>query len=214
MRNTLKKKREGMMIPSLQRKPGETMNDDTQLVFQLCSYLLSYPNREWVDSIEDIEAEIELLPPTKMKTELIQFFSRAKTLTANELLSTYVNTFDFGKKTNLYITYMSNGEQRERGMDLLFLKNCYKLNGFAVTDKELPDFLPIMLEYASQVDEEALKPVFERYFDNISEIEKNLVEANNLYQHLFTASLKALEVAGVTKAVRRSEEICSTSFYG
>jgi nitrate reductase molybdenum cofactor assembly chaperone NarJ/NarW len=200
--------------PSLHRKQGEMMSDDTSQVFQLCSYLLNYPDHEWIDSLIEVEEEVEYLASSPMKDELLQFCQGAKKKSAAEILSTYVNTFDFGKKTNLYVTYMSSGEQRERGMDLLFLKNYYKLQGFSVTDKELPDYLPIMLEFASLVDEEKIIPVFERYFENIKEIEKHLVDANNLYHHILSACLRALEAAGVTKGVRRSEEICSTSFYG
>lgn len=190
------------------------MNEDTQQVFQLCSYLLSYPDKEWMDSLGEIEEEIKWLNDSPMKTELYEFWQGAMNQTPAGLLATYVNTFDFGKKTNLYITYMTNGEQRERGMDLLFLKNYYKLQGFAVTDKELPDFLPVMLEFAGQVDEEKMRPVFERYLENIKEIENHLVAENNLYRHILAASLRALEDAGVTKGVRRSEEICSTNFFG
>lgn len=177
-------------------------------VFQLCSYLLSYPELNFTELAEELD---EITYP-KIKKELQQFFQKAGTHA--DLISTYVNTFDFGKKTNLYITYMTNGEQRERGMDLLFLKNYYKINGFALTESELPDYLPVMLEFASQVDSGTMKPVFERYFENIKEIEKNLLRENNLYGHLVKAVLLALEEAGVTKAVRRSEEICSASFYG
>jgi nitrate reductase molybdenum cofactor assembly chaperone NarJ/NarW len=202
------------LYPSLNRKQGEMMSDDTRQVFQLCSYLLNYPDHEWIDSLIEVEEEVEYLASSPMKDELLQFCQGAKKKSAAAILSTYVNTFDFGKKTNLYVTYMSSGEQRERGMDLLFLKNYYKLQGFSVTDKELPDYLPIMLEFASLVDEEKIKPVFERYFENIKEIEKHLIDANNLYHHILSACLRALEDAGVTKAVRRSEEICSTSFYG
>lgn len=179
----------------------------TQQVFQLCSYLLSYPDQEWFDSLAEVDEVIETLPSSRMKTELSTFCQTAKTLTPYELLAIYVDTFDFGKKTNLYITYMSNGEQRERGMDLLFLKNYYKMHGFAATDKELPDYLPIMLEFASQVDEAKFKPIFERYLENILEIEKHLDHENNLYSHLFKATTTALGEAGVTKAVRRSETI-------
>jgi nitrate reductase delta subunit len=203
-----------VLFPTHNGKQGEMMSDDTGQVFQLCSYLLNYPDPEWIDSLSEVEEEVELLASSSMKAELLQFCHGTKEKSPSEIVATYVNTFDFGKKTNLYVTYMSSGEQRERGMDLLFLKNYYKLQGFSVTDKELPDYLPIMLEFASLTEKEKIKPVFERYFENIKEIEKHLAEANNLYHHILSAVIRALEDVGVTKAVRRSEEICSTSFYG
>lgn len=185
-----------------------------QQTFQLCSYLLSYPDQELMDSLEDVESELESLAFSAIKEELVQFLEKAKLKSSSELISTYVYTFDFGKKTNLYVTYMTNGEQRERGMDLLFLKNYYKLNGFDVTDKELPDYLPIMLEFASLVDKETLKPVFERYLDNIKEINNHLDSEVNLYGHITKTIVLALEEAGISKPVRRSGEICLNNFYG
>lgn len=187
---------------------------ELQDVFQICSYLLSYPDREFLNTLPELEEELDYLKITAVKAELQQFFKKALELPTQELVAEYIHTFDFGKKTNLYITYMSNGEQRERGMDLLFLKNYYKLNGFEVTDKELPDYLPIMLEFASQVDRDTIKPIFERYFTNIKEIVDHLDSGQNLYGHLMKAIILGIEETGVKRSVRRSEEICLNNFYG
>lgn len=196
-------------------KVGETMSyNDIQQAFQLCSYLLSYPDEEYMNSLEMVISELDSLSIPSIKEGIQQFCQKAMMLSLNELIATYVYTFDFGKKTNLYVTYMSNGEQRERGMDLLFLKNYYKMYGFNVTEKELPDYLPIMLEFASQVDLEKMKPVFERYVSNIEEIEEHLNPEENLYGHILTSILLALKKVGITQTVRRSEEICSSSFSG
>jgi len=180
---------------------------NSQLAFQLCSYLLSYPNQDFIDSLTEVEEELESISSLDIKIEIQQFCQKAKNQPLADLVANYIYTFDFGKKTNLYITYMSNGEQRERGMDLLFLKNYYKLHGFHVTDKELPDYLPVMLEFAGQVDQHAMKPVFERYLANIQEIEQHLDPENNLYCHLMHAILLALEEAGVSKSDQGSVEI-------
>jgi len=196
-------------------KAGEKMvYQQLQQAFQLCSYLLSYPDQDFIESFDEIENELESLVYLNMKEELAQFFQKAKNMSLADSVSIYVNTFDFGKKSNLYVTYMSNGEQRERGMDLLFIKNYYKLHGFAVTDKELPDYLPIMLEFASLVDHDVMKPVFERYLANINEIAKNVDPKDNLYGHILRSIMFALQEAGITKSVRRSDELCTNSFYG
>ncbi len=180
-------------------------NTNRQLTFQLCSYLLNYPDQEFVDSMPEVLEEIDSLPSSEMKSELQNYCEKAKKLSLTKLVSSYINTFDFGKKTNLYITYMSNGEQRERGMELLFLKNYYKLHGFNVTDKELPDYLPVMLEFAGQVDEASMKPVFERYLSNIEEVSKNLSNDDNLYGHIMKVILLVLAKSGVTNTLQRSE---------
>ncbi|KEF35969.1 respiratory nitrate reductase chaperone NarJ [Schinkia azotoformans MEV2011] len=180
---------------------------DSQLTFQICSYLLNYPDQALIDSIPEVLEEIDSLQSSDTKQELQSYCEKVKKQSLTKLVSTYINTFDFGKKTNLYLTYMSNGEQRERGMELLFLKNFYKLHGFEVTDKELPDYLPIMLEFAGQVDEAAMKLIFERYLTNIEEVSKNLNDGNNLYGHIIKAILLELGKAGVTNTRQRSEAL-------
>ncbi|MED3554260.1 nitrate reductase molybdenum cofactor assembly chaperone [Cytobacillus praedii] len=187
---------------------------EVQQAFQVCSYLLSYPNKEFLESIEELKEDIHFPSFLSIKEELSQFLHKCKQMSPSKLISVYINTFDFGKKSNLYVTYMSNGEQRERGMDLLFLKNYYKIHGFEVTDQELPDYLPIMLEFAGHVDQEIIIPVFSRYLASIKEISENINPEDNHYGHIMKAILLALEVIGISKTVRRSETLCSTSFSG
>ncbi|MEC1721425.1 nitrate reductase molybdenum cofactor assembly chaperone [Schinkia azotoformans] len=182
-------------------------NTDSQLTFQICSYLLNYPDQEFMDSLPEVLEEISSIQSSETKQELQKYCEKAKKQSLSKLVTTYINTFDFGKKTNLYLTYMSNGEQRERGMELLFLKNFYKLHGFDVTDKELPDYLPIMLEFAGQVDEAAMKTIFERYLSNIEEVSKNLDSGKNLYGHIIKAILLELGKAGITNTRQRSEAL-------
>lgn len=185
-----------------------------QEVYQICSFLLSYPDEEFTKLLPFVLDEIDTLTISSIKEELLQFCQKAMKLTKNEFINTYIYTFDFGKKTNLYVTYMANGEQRERGMDLLFLKNYYKINGFEMMNTELPDYLPIILEFASQVDTEIITPIFERYFDNIHEIADHLNPEDHLYGHIIKSVMLAIEYSGITQSVRRSEVGCYSSFSG
>lgn len=169
-----------------------------QPIFQLCSYLLSYPDEAFLASLNEVEAELDANALPSIKEELEQFFLKAKIQSLTDLISTYITTFDFGKKTNLYVSYMAGGEQRERGMDLLFLKNYYKMHGFHVTDKELPDYLPVLLEFAGQVAIEDMVPIFRRYTKSIEEIAVHLHPSENLYGHIFQAILQTIESAGIS----------------
>ncbi|WP_042463226.1 nitrate reductase molybdenum cofactor assembly chaperone [Neobacillus dielmonensis] len=189
-------------------------HEDINPVFQYCSILLNYPDQDFQDILAEAAEEAGNLSFFEATNELQQFLEKARALSPVDLVSIYVNTFDFGKKTNLYVTYLTNGEQRERGMDLLFLKNYYKIHGFLVTHKELPDYLPVMLEFAGLVDLATSKPILERYYDQIKEIADHLDPTHNLYGHIFKAILLAMKSAGIIKLVRRSEEICSNNFYG
>ena len=162
-------------------------------VFQLCSYLLNYPTTEIYQFLTQLKSELDFSEVPDIEKEVNAFFTKAQNMTNDQLATMYVDTFDFGKKTNLYVTYMSNGEQRERAMDLLFIKNYYKINGYDVTDLELPDFLPIMLEFASTQKKESIEFLFSRYIRNILEMIDSIKHTNELYGHLLEALRLALK---------------------
>lgn len=188
--------------------------DEIQYTFQVCSYLLSYPNEQFYKSLTKVKKDVEQMETKELRTMLINFINKALRQSQNDLINNFVYTFDFGRKTNLYITYMTSGEQRERGIDLLYLKNYYQMHGFSITDTELPDFLPLMLEFAAQVNEEIRKPIFGKYFDNIKEIADRLKVNNNLYHHVLQAIMLALQKSGISKSVRRSEDLCLNNSCG
>lgn len=171
--------------------------EQAQAVFQCTSYLLSYPDDEWYRELDGCLQVIDDLPHRQIVQNIKKFIKYIQTLPARERIETYVYTFDFGKKTNLYVTYMNTGEQRERGLELLALKQQYKAAGFDVTDKELPDYLPLMLEFASQAEQQYVVPIFQKYWRNIEEIRNQLIASENYYTAVFNIIFMALEEIGV-----------------
>ena len=61
----------------------------------------------------------------------------------------YVETIDLHKRSGLYLTFYSDGDKRERGSALLRLKQLYRAAGLPLEGTELPDYLPVMLEFAA-----------------------------------------------------------------
>lgn len=112
------------------------MKQSLQIAFSCSSFLLSYPELGWREALTELLEEIEAIEQEDVKAELTTFIKQALHKTNDQLIDSYVYTFDFGKKTNMYLTYMNTGEQRERGIELLELKQHYKKSGFEVTDKE------------------------------------------------------------------------------
>jgi nitrate reductase delta subunit len=74
-------------------------------------------------------------------------------LTAGDLVDLqerYVALFDRGRTTSLNLFEHVHGESRERGPAMLDLMRVYAGAGFSLASSELPDYLPLMLEYLSQ----------------------------------------------------------------
>ena len=65
----------------------------------------------------------------------------------------YVEIFDLSRRHTLYLSYYTDGDTRRRGETLMTIKQRYRRSGFLVdTHGELPDYLPLILEYAARVD--------------------------------------------------------------
>ena len=60
-----------------------------------------------------------------------------------------MQTFDLDKRSALYLTFYSLGDRRDRGLALLRLKKLYRAAGLPLEGSELPDYLPVMLEFAA-----------------------------------------------------------------
>ena len=81
------------------------------------------------------------------------FLDRPTRTPLAELQRTYVDAFDLSRKHALYLSYWTDGDTRRRGEVLAAFKQRYRDSGFLVdTRGELPDFLPLVLEFAAIAD--------------------------------------------------------------
>jgi nitrate reductase delta subunit len=60
-----------------------------------------------------------------------------------------VETFDRGRSTSLHLFEHVHGDSRDRGPAMIDLVNTYAAAGLMLTEGELPDYLPVVLEFAS-----------------------------------------------------------------
>jgi nitrate reductase delta subunit len=61
----------------------------------------------------------------------------------------YVETFDRGRSTSLHLFEHVHGDSRERGPAMVDLARTYAAAGLMLKEGELPDYLPVVLEFAS-----------------------------------------------------------------
>jgi nitrate reductase delta subunit len=96
-----------------------------------------------------IAEAIDALPSSPGRAALLRFFGRYEAAPALELQQEYVDTFDLQRRCSLYLTHGTEGDTRRRGMALLRLKRLYASAGLPLEGSELPDYLPVMLEFAA-----------------------------------------------------------------
>ena len=113
--------------------------------------LLGYPDaalRTHLGELrEALHAERALSAPRLAELDaLVASLERAASLEAE---SAYVDLFDRGRATSLHLFEHVHGDSRERGPAMIDLAQTYERAGLYLAEGELPDHLPVVLEFAS-----------------------------------------------------------------
>jgi nitrate reductase delta subunit len=95
-----------------------------------------------------LEAEAARLP-RPAATGFGQLLGWLRATSPDEVAQHYVATFDLRRRCALYLTYYRYGDTRKRGMALLTFKAAYRAAGFEPAADELPDYLPLVLDFAA-----------------------------------------------------------------
>ncbi len=115
---------------------------------KLVSLLLQYPEPEAVGEIKSLGPD-EIGPVSGAQREALgRFLEWYRGQGLDELRQSYVDNFDFDRLHSLHLTYQLHGDSRQRGLALLKIKNVYREAGLDPDGNELPDYLPLMLEFA------------------------------------------------------------------
>jgi nitrate reductase delta subunit len=123
--------------------------DDAVSPWKLASVLLQYPSATLFEGLDTLDATVAALPRRETREQFEQFLSWLRTASPTEAAQHYVETFDLRRRCALYLTYHRHGDTRKRGMAMLAFKTAYRVARFEPTDDELPDYLPLVLEFAA-----------------------------------------------------------------
>jgi nitrate reductase delta subunit len=116
---------------------------------QLASLLLQYPDESSREAAAAVP-EVEIGPgPERAARELRELSAWYAARPLGELQRHYVDAFDFSKQCSLHLTYHVHGDRRQRGMAMLQIKEAYRAAETEPPGDELPDYLPLMLEFAA-----------------------------------------------------------------
>ncbi len=118
-------------------------------LLRLVSLLLQYPDNELLAARPELAAAARALPASPASEPLVTFTAWYAGAEPMDLATRYVDTFDMRRKCSLYLTYYLHGDTRRRGLALLTLKQRYRAAGLTPPDGELPDYLPVVCEFAA-----------------------------------------------------------------
>lgn len=125
------------------------------VIFKILARLIDYPTAEVLENLPEMGKLIEedSTITDSEKEALNEFAAWMGERTLLELQENYVNTFDMVPEHDLHLTHHIFGDDRGRGPALVDLSEHYKAAGLDIAEKEIPDFLPLILEYVSTLDD-------------------------------------------------------------
>ena len=163
--------------------------------YQLLSLLLSYPSDDLLAERDHLAAAVATIGPGRAADAIRRFFDYFSHSTALVLQQGYVETFDLQKRSSLYLTFFTHGDTRKRGRELLRLKRLYRSAGFELDGGELPDYLPLMLEFAAN-DPEHGEWILREHQAGLELLHIHLREKDSVYACLLEAVRSGLPAPG------------------
>ena len=168
---------------------------------KVLSALLSYPSAAMLAAGEEMNAALVregVLPPTHVAavSGLIDAFASADLF---ELQERYTFLFDRTRSLSLLLFEHVHGESRDRGQAMVDLIALYEAGGFSATASELPDYLPLFLEYAATRDPTEAIELVGQPAHVLAALHERLAKRQSPYASVF-AALIALTDAKLDRA--------------
>src|SRR5215472_17999649 len=116
--------------------------------FKLASVLLQYPTMALFDGLDYLDATAAGSSRSSREA-FCRFLAWLRATPPAEVAQHYVETFDLRRRCALYLTYYRHGDTRKRGMAMLEFKGAYRAAGLVPAESELPDYLPMVLDFAA-----------------------------------------------------------------
>lgn len=121
------------------------------LTLRVIAHLLGYPDEELRSHLAELKDALHAenaLGKTRL-SEIDALITRLSNEPGLSSEAAYVELFDRGRGTSLYLFEHVHGDSRDRGPAMIDLVKTYEAGGLLLEDNELPDYLPVVLQFAS-----------------------------------------------------------------
>jgi len=127
------------------------MKKSSSITLRVLARLLSYPNAALQGDLADMQSAMhaERALSKDRQLELDNLVNHLAHGDALQIESEFVELFDRGHATSLHLFEHVHGDSRDRGPAMIDLTKTYEKAGLFLAPGELPDFLPVVLEFVS-----------------------------------------------------------------
>jgi nitrate reductase molybdenum cofactor assembly chaperone NarJ/NarW len=157
--------------------------------FKVLSALLAYPGEELAAAAVDFSAilDAEALIPAARRPALDALIEEIATVDVYDLQERYGLLFDRSKTLALYLFEHVHGENRDRGQAMVDLRAMYEKSGLSIAANELPDYLPLFLEFLSVLDIREARALLADTAHILAAMSERLGRRQSSYQAVFDA---------------------------
>jgi len=157
--------------------------------------LLDYPHAEMRAALPELYTVLreEAALSAARLSELKALMGALQQGDAYAVEARYVESFDRGRATSLHMFEHVHGDSRDRGPALVDLAQTYEAGGMFFDASELPDYLPVVLEFASTQPPATACAFLGEMAHILNTIHSGLIKNDNPYAAAIGA---VLELAG------------------
>ena len=160
-----------------------------RLTLKTLAALLGYPTPDLVAAVPEMRAALdsEGQLPARQRSRLDRLLEDLATRDLYDLQERYVLLFDRSRALSLHLFEHVHGEGRERGQALVDLAALYAGHGLEIGERELPDFLPLFLEFLSEIPEAEAREHLASPLHVLEAIRQRLKKRKSVYSSVFSA---------------------------
>lgn len=134
------------------------------VTYKALAHLLCYPDEALQAALPELRAVLaseDVLSAAQIAS-LGPLLDALTTEDLYDLQERYVALFDRSRALSLYLFEHVHGESRDRGQAMVDLLELYRSRGLEPDARELPDFLPLFLEFLSILPAEEARELLEQ----------------------------------------------------
>jgi nitrate reductase delta subunit len=162
-----------------------------KLTLKVLSALLRYPTADLQAAVPKMRAALdaEARLPRRNRDRIDRLLEDLATRDLYDLQERYVLLFDRTRSLSLNLFEHVHGESRDRGQAMVDLMALYQRHGLAMSGAELPDHLPLFLEFLSEVPEAEARGLIAETAHILEAIRLRLKKRKVPYSSVFSCML-------------------------
>lgn len=160
-------------------------------IYKVLSAVLSYPESEFQSAVRELIGAVDqddALPPIE-RGALLKLILEICEQDLLEAQAAYVDLFDRSRSLSLHLFEHVHGESRDRGQAMVSLRERYMAAGFDLAGNELPDYLPLYLEFLAELPEDEAREMLAQTAPILGAISERLKRRESPYAAAFDALL-------------------------